>query len=222
MINLDPRTKLVIMAIISFLAMLTDKIWLLIILFLIASWLASLTIGSVKKVCQGIIKSLPLLVSFALGMIFFSPLILILAVIIRFLIIVASAHIFMNTKEQDLLQALLLWKVPYELAFMIMIALHFYPLFLEEAQNIWAAVQMRGLDIRKLKWRKKIAIYTSLIVPLFVGTMNKAYQLAISMEARGFRAYPQRTFRSRLEMKRLDYSLLILFISGGLLTVFFI
>lgn len=219
MISLDPRTKLILMATISFLSIFTEQLWLLGTLFLIGFCLAVLTTGSMVKICRGIIKSLPLLLFFALGLLFFSPLVHVLAVICRFLTIVTIAHIFSNTKGQELMQALLSWKVPYELAFMIMIALHFYPFLLEEAKDIWLAVQLKGIDIKRLKWRERIVIYSSVLLPLIIATMNRAYQLAISMEARGFRVYPQRTFRSSLQMKKLDYCLIVFLAFSGLLTV---
>lgn len=50
-----------------------------------------------------------------------------------------------------------------------------------------------------------------LLFPVIYGAMLKAQRLAVSMEARGFRVYPRRTYLRRLEFSRADYVVILAF-----------
>lgn len=79
---------------------------------------------------------------------------------------------------------------------------------------------MRGVEINKLKFSDKIRLYIFLLLPLVCGAISKAYQLAIAMEARGLRAYPQRTFFRQLKLKKRDYCLMASTILAAVIIIF--
>lgn len=49
--------------------------------------------------------------------------------------------------------------------------------------------------------------------------MLKAQRLAVSMEARGFRVYPRRTYLRRLEFNRADYVVMLIFFAVTIVLV---
>jgi len=134
-----------------------------------------------------------------------------LNVIIRMFVIIASAVLLVSTSSRDIVLGLVQWKVPYEIAFMFSIALHFLPGFREEMINVVTAIQLRGIELKKIPWGKRIALYTSLIYPVVYGAVLKAQQFSVAMETRGFRVFPQRTYLRRLRFCLLDYALLLIF-----------
>jgi len=84
-------------------------------------------------------------------------------------------------------------KVPYEIAFMVSIAVRFLPIFRNEMIDMVTALQLRGIDLKKLGYREKIKVYQYLLLPITTNSILMAKELATAMEMRGFRAYAQRT-----------------------------
>lgn len=132
------------------------------------------------------------------------------SILFRMLIIIVSATILGTSNSRDIVQGLYQWKIPYELAFMVSVAIRFLPLLKEEAVDIYTAIQLRGLNIKELSFKNKIKVYSYLIMPLISGVINKARELAISVEMRGFRASPTRTNYRSLALKKSDYILMTL------------
>ncbi|HBC92505.1 MAG TPA: energy-coupling factor transporter transmembrane protein EcfT [Pelotomaculum sp.] len=138
------------------------------------------------------------------------------SVVLRIMVVTASAMLFTTFSSRDFILGLVQWKVPYELAFMVAIAIRFLPVFRDEMINVVTAVQLRGVELKKVPWGKKTAMYRRLFFPIVFGAMLKAQQLAVAMEARGFRAYPRRTYLRRLDLRRADYMSMLLFLSATL------
>ena len=132
-------------------------------------------------------------------------------VCLRLLIVILSALVVSIGESRDYLLALIQCKVPYEIAFMVLAALRFLPLLREEAQDVLCAAQMRGLRIKKAGLRKQASAYISVAIPIVAGAVRRAEQLSIAMEARGFRALPQRTSMRRLHMSSRDWVYLACF-----------
>jgi len=134
------------------------------------------------------------------------------SVVLRIMVVTAAAMLFTTFSFRDFVLGLVQWKVPYELAFMVSIAFRFLPVFRDEMINVVTAVQLRGIDIKKVPWGQKIAIYRCLFFPIVYGTMFKARQLAVAMETRGFRVYPRRTYLRRLNFHYADYVVMLVFL----------
>jgi energy-coupling factor transport system permease protein len=132
-------------------------------------------------------------------------------VVLRIVVVTAAAMLLATFNARDFILGLVQWKVPYELAFMVFIALRFLPVFRDELVNVVTAVQLRGIDLKKVPWGQKIAMYRRLLFPVIYGAMLKAQRLAVSMEARGFRVYPRRTYLRRLNFRFVDYIVLVIF-----------
>ncbi len=81
----------------------------------------------------------------------------------------------------------------HEVAMMISIALRFIPTLLEETQRIMKAQASRGVDFNEGTFREKINAIISLIIPLFISSIQRADELANAMESRNYQPGALRT-----------------------------
>jgi energy-coupling factor transport system permease protein len=104
----------------------------------------------------------------------------------------------------------------HEMALMISITLRFIPTLWEEADRIKKAQMSRGASFSSGPLQKRLNHILSLIVPLFVQSFKRAEEMALAMEARGYRGGEGRTRYRRLEWNRGDtlFLIMILLIGG--------
>jgi len=110
-----------------------------------------------------------------------------------------------NSTPREIIQGLIQWKVPYELAFMVSLAIRFIPILAQEAKDAYTAIQLRGIEISELTLKKRFKLYSYMFMPVLSGVIHKAKELSTSLEARAFRAYPERTSFMKLKLIRRDY-----------------
>ncbi|ADU52342.1 cobalt transport protein [Thermaerobacter marianensis DSM 12885] len=119
----------------------------------------------------------------------------------RLLLLVAAASLLTLTTSPialtDGLEALLRplgrWVPAHELAMMMTIALRFIPTLAEEAERIMKAQLARGAQFHRGGPVQRLRALVPLLVPLFVSAFRRADDLAIAMEARGYRGGRGRT-----------------------------
>lgn len=80
-----------------------------------------------------------------------------------------------------------------EVAMIMAIALRFIPTLMEESQRLMRAQVARGADFETGSIFRKAKSLVPLIVPLFVSAFRRADELALAMEARGYRLGARRT-----------------------------
>lgn len=119
--------------------------------------------------------------------------------------VISSSTIFTLTTARHMIQGLIQLKVPYELAFMASVALRFLPMFYEEFKDVLIAIQLRGVDIKRISSGKKLKLYISILTPVVFRAVVKAQKLSYAMELRAFRAFPKRTSRFTLKFSIVDY-----------------
>ena len=103
---------------------------------------------------------------------------------------------------------------------MIQIGIRFIPVLISELGNILNTIQLRGVDLRKVYKRKVIRVYVGIFTPLLYSIWQKAEQLSILLELRGFRRFPTRTYYREINMGMADY--MIIGFSVSLAVVFVI
>lgn len=98
----------------------------------------------------------------------------------------------------------------HELAMMMTIALRFIPTLLDETDKIMKAQKARGADFESGNIIKRTKSLIPILVPLFISAFRRADELAMAMEARGYRGGENRTRMKVLKLQKNDYLALIL------------
>ncbi|MCL2747036.1 MAG: energy-coupling factor transporter transmembrane protein EcfT [Oscillospiraceae bacterium] len=132
----------------------------------------------------------------------------------RLAILLLGGSLFSAYRARELIQGMIQLKLPYEIAYMVSVGLRFVPLLGEEMRDRLTALALRGVVIKELKLRRRLRVYLYLTAPAVAGSLLSARALALSMEMRGFRAYPRRTSYFTLTMDARDHALLA--VSGTL------
>lgn len=98
----------------------------------------------------------------------------------------------------------------HELAMMMTIALRFIPTLLEETDKIMKAQMARGADFESGNIFQRAKSLIPILIPLFVNAFRRADDLAIAMEARGYRGGEGRTKFRVLKFTYYDFLVLII------------
>ncbi|NLR31711.1 energy-coupling factor transporter transmembrane component T family protein [Levilactobacillus tujiorum] len=142
-------------------------------------------------------------------------------IFIRFLLIIMmSTLLTLSTQPLDIATGLaslmkpLRWiKVPVDtLAMMLSIALRFVPTLMDEANKIMNAQRARGVDFGEGGLLKQAKSLIPLMVPLFMSAFNRAEDLSIAMEARGYQDSEHRSQYRILTWQRRDTITWIIFV----------
>lgn len=235
--KVDPRAKILIVLALTSVIIFTKNIWIMIgitILSLIYSWLFKVDLYQVFFKLR---KFLTLLI----GLIFIQSifntngnvligvgefklltdvgLILGISYICRVIVIIMSGSIISSSTMRENLQGLYQMKLPYEIGLMTSVGIRFLPILMEEVNNAYIAMELRGINVKKLKISLRIKIIAQLFVPIIYSTMIRAQKLSESIEARGFVIGKARSSYMVLKFKRNDVIVTILCVSIVILVV---
>jgi len=226
--SFDIRTKLAIVAGISTTAVVIQHVYVLSFLLIISILLSALFFGDLKKTMKTTRRLWYVFIAIIVLQSIFnrsgSPLLSIggftlltdiglvkgAEFLLRISVILFSATIVASSDHREVVQGLVQLKVPYEIAFMVSVGIRFLPLLRSEYIDVMTAIQLRGIDIRKIPFKKKLKVYSYIFTPIMAGAINKARNLSTAMEARAFRAYPERTSYLMLKLVPKDYIVMIL------------
>ncbi len=183
----------------SFRPMLFMMIFLLVInIFVMKTGQVWLSLGNFKIYSDAIIQTA------------FIATRLILMISVTTLLTATTKPTDMTLGIEDLLKPFKRIGVPaHEIAMMISIALRFIPTLIEETNRIMQAQASRGVDFQEGSLKEKITAILSLIVPMFVGSFQRAEDLADAMEARGYAPGKARTRYKQLHIRLADWLFLI-------------
>lgn len=134
-------------------------------------------------------------------------------------LVIGSSLLTYTTTPTDLTDALerllgplkVLHVPVHELAMMMTIALRFIPTLVEETDKIMSAQKARGADMDSGGLIHRIKALLPVLVPLFVSSFRRAYELATAMECRCYRGGAGRTRMKQLHMAAGDGVALLLF-----------
>lgn len=107
-------------------------------------------------------------------------------------------------------------EIAHELAMMMTIALRFIPTLIDETDKIMKAQKARGADFESGGIIQKAKSLVPLLVPLFISSFRRADELAMAMEARGYRGG---TGRTRMKVLRFTSRDTIAFIVFALIII---
>lgn len=128
------------------------------------------------------------------------------------LIIMASTILTLTTAPleltdgiEHLLRPLAKFGFPsHEIALMLSIALRYVPTLMDEAEKIMNAQRARGVEFDQGSFLDRVKAMVPILVPLFVSAFNRAEEMAIAMEARGYQGGEGRTKYRQLSYSKED------------------
>ncbi len=145
-----------------------------------------------------------------------------LLILITSLLTLTTTPIEITDAIEDMLHPLKKVKFPvHELALMMSISLRFIPTLMQETEKISKAQASRGVDFRTGSIKDRAKAVVPLLIPLFVSAFKRAEELAMAMEARGYKGGEGRTKLRELKINARDIAVYLLFlavIAGLLLT----
>jgi energy-coupling factor transport system permease protein len=227
----DPRTRLIIIILISSMAVALNHIIMLGMLLAISFLVLVMFRIDIKSLyfrikgliatvlLIAIIQSLfnkggePLVLLGGIRLVTTEGLMLASEFLMRMIIIFASAGILVSCGSRNIIQGLVQMRLPYEIAFMAALGLRFLPTFREEFTDAITAIQLRGIDLKALRFRQKLQVYAGLIQPVVAGALIRSRALSMSIEMRGFRSRPNRTSYRVLRFRLQDYLIMTFAVS---------
>ncbi len=99
----------------------------------------------------------------------------------------------------------------HTLAMMMTLALRFIPTLIEEIDKIMNAQKARGADLESGNIIDRAKALVPILVPLFVSSFRRAYELAFAMECRCYTGGNNRTRMKQMKLSLLD----LLFVIGA-------
>jgi energy-coupling factor transport system permease protein len=111
------------------------------------------------------------------------------------------------TGLEDLMAPLRRYNVPVtEIALTLTLSLRFIPLVLEEIQNLVRSVYTRGIDWQKLGLKNSAKVWLTVSEKLLENLLNRAEQIAIAMQVRGFTTpNTHKVDWHQLKLRKLDF-----------------
>ncbi len=227
--RLDPRVKLIVIFAYILAIFIPDN-WVGLtaaVLLLVAG--VGLSRIPLKPVLKGLKPVLPLLIFTSLINIFYvdgTPLVSFwvvtvtkegiftaLFISIRILCLIAAGSLLTYTTSPttltDALERVLsplkvLHISVHEIAMMMTIALRFIPTLIEETDKIMSAQKARGADLESGNLLQRVRALIPILVPLFISSFRRAYELATAMECRCYHGGEGRTRMKQLHLQLRD------------------
>ena len=138
---------------------------------------------------------------------------LVLIILMSTLLTLTTAPLELTDGIEHLLRPLSKLGFPsHEIALMLSIALRYVPTLMDEAQKIMNAQRARGVEFDQGSFLDRVKAMIPILVPLFVSAFNRAEEMAIAMEARGYQGGEGRTKYRQLSYSSADRLVVVVFI----------
>ncbi|WP_053361336.1 energy-coupling factor transporter transmembrane protein EcfT [Bacillus sp. FJAT-27251] len=109
----------------------------------------------------------------------------------------------------------------HELALMMSISLRFIPTLMDETDKIMKAQTARGVEYSSGPIKERMKAIVPLLIPLFISSFKRAEELAVAMEARGYKGGEGRTKYRQLQWKSTDTMMILLLLAVTALLIVF-
>jgi energy-coupling factor transport system permease protein len=105
-----------------------------------------------------------------------------------------SGTLFLSTTRiEEFAYALTRLGVPFALGFTMTMAFRLVPVLVDAAATVVQAQRSRGLDFQRGNPWQRVRRYVPVMVPVFMGVLRRADQMAMALDARGFQRGMVRT-----------------------------
>jgi energy-coupling factor transport system permease protein len=133
--------------------------------------------------------------------------------LVLFALLIFSMLLTMTTSPVALIEGLTMLLAPLrrlklpvdDFALMSLLALRFIPTVLEEAEQLYKAQSSRGADLTSGTLRERFQSLSMLFVPLVQGSLRRAADLAVALEARGYEVEGRQTLLHETTLAAMDY-----------------
>lgn len=236
--RLDPRTKMVIIFLFIFSVFLANNLWSYVTLVAFAFLSIALSRVPTRFIVKGltpvwfliaftfilhliVTKEGTVLFEWKFIEIYSGALVQGVKISMRFfLLILVTSLLTLTTTPIEITDAIEYLLAPlkkvrfpvHELALMMSISLRFIPTLMQETDKISKAQAARGVDFKTGKLTDRVKAIVPLLVPLFVSAFKRAEELAMAMEARGYRGDEGRSKLRALQVEARDYVAYTIFI----------
>ena len=138
--------------------------------------------------------------------------------VLKLILLMILFHILMSTTAPMKITAALVsllrplgWlRLPVaDLALMISVALQFIPTLMEETEMIRMAQTARGARFDSPRLRDKAESIMPLVIPIFISAFKRADELALAMEARGYRGGRPQAPKTAGPLERCDFAAML-------------
>lgn len=128
----------------------------------------------------------------------------------------AAGILFLSvTRIEEFAYALTRLGLPYKVGFTMTMAFRLVPVFVDAAATVVEAQRCRGLDFERGGLGQRIRRYVPVIVPVFMGALRRADQMAMTLDARGFQADRTRTVLEPYTVRWLDVAVAAAVLAGA-------
>lgn len=101
--------------------------------------------------------------------------------------LLATSVLFLSTtKVEEFTAGLQRLGVPYRVGFAITLSFRLAPLFIDSALTVVQAQKLRGYEFNRGGPLARVKRYVPVVIPVFMGALRKANNMAMALEARGF------------------------------------
>jgi len=125
--------------------------------------------------------------------------------IFRFFLLVYMFTLFFTTTYiDDLAQALYKLKIPYPIAYALVLSVRFVPTVAKDIIHIYDAQRSRGLELDRGGFFERLRKMLPILIPAFVISILRVNFVAEALETRAFGFSPKRTFMTELKLRKHD------------------
>ncbi len=236
--HLDPRTKFVTTFTYIGLTLFADTIWDYLLLIAILALEIGISRIPFSQFIRGVRPMLSLLLFTAMIQLIFQSgstvlfswgwltitqqgVQMAIFTFLRFsLILMKSLLLTLTTEPLSLTNAIDYFLTPFkrfgpfiaEIPLMIAIGIRFIPSLLDEAEIILDAQRLRGMNFTEGNLLERLKKYIPILIPLFNRSYERAFDLAMAMDARDYRGGAPRTHYYPLQFSKQDALMALLYL----------
>lgn len=224
--KLDPRTKIIILVIISFMVFNEAPIYVSGILVLIP--FICLFFSNYKKAA---VIYVVLYAAAKYIQIFLLPnstgIISIILVTFSYTssrmlpILIMGYYTIASTKVSEFISAMEKSNVPKDIIIPLSVVFRYIPSIIEEIKSITNAMKMRGFGLTVKSFKNPLKLIEFYMVPILISAVKTSDELSAASLTRGLSNPKKRTHLVDTEFSKLDYSLLLISVIGFLIYVFY-
>ena len=106
---------------------------------------------------------------------------------IKLALLLCSSILFLSTTTiEEFTTSLVTFRMPHRVAFAMSLAFRLVPLFMDSALTVVQAQSLRGYDFSEGNLLERMKRYVPAVIPVFMGALRRANNMAMALEARGF------------------------------------